>query len=112
MVDRTEERLGLKPQRRAADSAYGSAPTLNWIVNEKKIAPHIPVIDRSMREDGTFSRADLDSRRAQKRTWAAYPHQLSPSVFHMPFAVATTRSPTLSSALMNTSARVFRTTLQ
>jgi hypothetical protein len=39
--------LGLKPQRLAADSAYGSAPTLNWIVNEKRIAPHIPVIDMS-----------------------------------------------------------------
>src|SRR6266576_4398405 len=39
MIDRTELRLGLKPQRLAADSAYGSAPTLNWIGNEKKIAP-------------------------------------------------------------------------
>src|SRR5207253_23717 len=58
MIDRTEQRLGLKPQRLAADSAYGSAPTLNWIVNEKKIAPHIPVIDKSVREDGTFSRGD------------------------------------------------------
>ena len=59
MIDRTEQRLGLKPQRLAADSAYGSAPTLNWIVNEKKIAPHIPVIDKSVREDGTFSRGDF-----------------------------------------------------
>ena len=59
MIDRTEERLGLKPQRLAADSAYGSAPTLNWIVNEKRIAPHIPVIDMSTRKDGTFSRADF-----------------------------------------------------
>jgi transposase len=59
MIDRTEQRLGLKPQRLAADSAYGSAPTLDWIVNEKKIVPHIPVIDTSMREDGTFSRDDF-----------------------------------------------------
>jgi hypothetical protein len=29
MIDRTELRLGLKPQRLAADSAYGSAPMLN-----------------------------------------------------------------------------------
>jgi len=28
MIDRTEERFGLKPKRLAADSAYGSAPTL------------------------------------------------------------------------------------
>ena len=59
MIDRTEERLGLKPERLAADTAYGSAATLNWIVNEKKIAPHIPVIDRSTREDGTLSRVDF-----------------------------------------------------
>jgi hypothetical protein len=45
MIDRTEERFGLKPERLAADTAYGSAVTLNWIVTERKIAPHIPVID-------------------------------------------------------------------
>ena len=56
MIDRTEERFGLKPERLAGDTAYGSAPILNWLVNEKGIAPHIPVWDRSKREDGTFSR--------------------------------------------------------
>ena len=56
---RTEERFGLKPERLAADTAYGSAATLNWIVNEKKIAPHIPVIDKSKREDGSLSRGDF-----------------------------------------------------
>ena len=30
-------------KRLAGDTAYGSAPTLNWLVNEKGIAPHIPV---------------------------------------------------------------------
>ena len=44
MIERTEERFGFKPERLAADTAYGSAPTLNWLVNEKGIAPHIPVI--------------------------------------------------------------------
>jgi transposase len=58
MIVRTEERFGLKPERLAADTAYGSAPTLNWLV-EKDIAPHIPVIDKSKREDGTFSRDDF-----------------------------------------------------
>jgi hypothetical protein len=42
MIGRTEERFGLKPERLAADAAYGSKAALNWIVNEKKIAPHIP----------------------------------------------------------------------
>ena len=54
MIERTEERFDLKPAYLAADTAYGSAETLNWIVNEKKIAPHIPVIDKSERDDGTF----------------------------------------------------------
>ena len=40
MIDRTtEDRFGLKPARLAADTAYGSAATLDWIVNAKKIAP-------------------------------------------------------------------------
>jgi len=59
MIERTEERFEIKPAYLAADTAYGSADTLNWIVNEKKIAPHIPVIDKSKREDGTFSREDF-----------------------------------------------------
>jgi hypothetical protein len=59
MIERTEERFDLKPEYLAADTAYGSAGTLNWIVNEKRIAPHIPVIDKSKREDGTFSREDF-----------------------------------------------------
>jgi len=59
MIERTEERFGLKPQRLAADSAYGAAPMLNWLVEEKQIVPHVPVLDRSKREDGTFSRDDF-----------------------------------------------------
>jgi transposase len=59
MIDRTEKRFGVKPERLAADTAYGSAPTLDWLVNDKKIAPHIPVIDMAKREDGTFSREDF-----------------------------------------------------
>jgi hypothetical protein len=59
MIERTEERFGIKPERLAADTAYGSAANLNWVVNDKKIAPHIPVIDKSKREDGTFSREDF-----------------------------------------------------
>jgi transposase len=59
MINRTEERFGLKPERLAADTAYGSAATLNWLVNEKQIAPHIPVIDKSKRDDGTLSREDF-----------------------------------------------------
>src|SRR5262245_17923621 len=59
MIERTEQRFQITPAYLAADTAYGSADTLNWIVNQKKIAPHIPVIDKSKREDGTFSREDF-----------------------------------------------------
>ena len=55
----------LKPERLAADTAYGSAANLNWLVNEKQIAPHIPVIDKSKREDGTFSREDFTFDKAR-----------------------------------------------
>jgi len=59
MIERTEERFGLKPERLAADTAYGAAPMLNWLVEEKGIAPHIPVNDKSQRDGGTFSRSDF-----------------------------------------------------
>src|SRR5262247_3802095 len=59
MIERTEERFDLKPERLAADTAYGSGANLNWLVQDAKIAPHIPVIDKSRREDGTFSRDDF-----------------------------------------------------
>tara|TARA_B100001971_G_scaffold107550_1_gene98889 strand:+ start:346 stop:1713 length:1368 start_codon:yes stop_codon:yes gene_type:complete len=59
MIERTEDCFGLKPECLAADTAYGSAPMLAWLVKDKKIAPHIPVWDRSKRDDGTFSRADF-----------------------------------------------------
>jgi transposase len=59
MIERTAERFGLKPDRLAADSAYGSAPSLHWLVETKGIAPHIPVFDKSSRDDGTFSRSDF-----------------------------------------------------
>src|SRR4029450_9569211 len=65
MIERTEERFDLKPERLAADTAYGSAANLNWLVNEKGISPHIPVIDKSKREDGTFSREDFTFDKAR-----------------------------------------------
>jgi transposase len=58
MIERTEETLGLKPVRLAADTAYGTGKFLGWLVGTG-ITPHIPVWDKSDREDGTFSRADF-----------------------------------------------------
>ena len=39
--------------------ANGSGANLHWLVNDEKIAPHILVIDKSKREDGSFSRDDF-----------------------------------------------------
>src|ERR1700729_2178494 len=47
MIERTEERLELCPERIAADSAYGSAEMLGWLVDERAIEPHIPVFDKA-----------------------------------------------------------------
>jgi len=55
MIKRTEDRLGLKPSRLAADTAYGTGKFLNWLIGAG-IAPHIPVWDMSQRDDGTLSR--------------------------------------------------------
>ncbi len=42
-----------------ADTGYGSAKMLDWLVHERGIEPHIPVFDKSRRTDGIFSRADF-----------------------------------------------------
>ena len=58
MIKRTEERLGLKPERLAADTAYGTGKFLDWVIGTG-ITPHIPVWDMSKREEGILSRADF-----------------------------------------------------
>lgn len=65
MIDRAEQTFDLKPKRLIADTAYGTGRFLGWLVKEKAVTPHIPVWDKSEREDGTFSRADFafDKRR-------------------------------------------------
>src|SRR6185503_8884136 len=52
MIERTEACFGIKPEWIVADTAYGSASNLNWLVNKKGITPHVPVIDKSKRDDG------------------------------------------------------------
>ena len=59
MIERTKERFDIFPDRLAADTAYGTADMLAWLVKDKGIAPHIPVFDKSRRDDGTFSRSNF-----------------------------------------------------
>src|SRR3989440_4235129 len=59
MLDRVEERFDLRPRRLAAETAYGTGKFLGWLVKKKKIIPHIPVWEKSDRQDGIFSRSDF-----------------------------------------------------
>ena len=60
LLERVEERIELKPQKLIGDTAYGAAPMLGWLVDEKGIAPHVPVWDKSQRKDATFSVGDFN----------------------------------------------------
>ena len=66
MIERTGERFGLKPERLAADTAYGTGAFLGWLVDQG-IAPHVPVWDKGRRADGTFSRHDFAYDREHDR---------------------------------------------
>ena len=93
MIERTEATFGIKPEWLAADTAYGSAPNLHFLVDEKHIAPHIPVIDKSGRDDGTFSREDFIFDAARDRYVCLNGKILPRQADHADHA-ATTRSPT------------------
>jgi len=55
MLERVAETHGLRPERLAADKAYGTGPFLGWL-SERKIAPHIPVLNRQHQTDGLLPR--------------------------------------------------------
>jgi transposase len=59
MIDRVEQRFDLKPERLIGDTAYGTGPMLDWLVQDKQIEPHIPVWDKADRQDGTLSRSEF-----------------------------------------------------
>ena len=67
MIERVADRFGLRPKRLAADTAYGTAATLAWLVEDKQIAPHIPVWDKSEGKDGLFGRSDFTWQAATAR---------------------------------------------
>lgn len=59
MIDRVETTHAIRPKRLMGDTAYGAAENLSFLVEEKQIAPHIPVWDKSRRQDDTFSVGDF-----------------------------------------------------
>ena len=83
MIERTEQRFALKPERLIGDMAYGAGPMLSWLVETKQIEPHIPVWDKTERADGTISSSEFvwdeaaDEYRCPRgyplrREWRAY----------------------------------------
>ena len=59
MLDRTSEQFEVAPSRLVADAGYWSAEMIGWLVDERGIEPHVKLMDKSERTDGTFSRSDF-----------------------------------------------------
>jgi hypothetical protein len=59
MIDRTQEPFGIWPQRLAADTGYGDAANIAWLVHERGIEPHIPIFDHARRRTGSFQRDEF-----------------------------------------------------
>ena len=59
MIERVEAQFDIKPERLIGDTAYGTAPMLAWMVEEKDIEPHVPVWDKTERKNDSFSSNDF-----------------------------------------------------
>ncbi|KGJ05171.1 hypothetical protein IT41_07250 [Paracoccus halophilus] len=51
MRERREKRFEIRPDWLAADTTYGNAENLGWLVEKRGIIPFIAVIDKSDRND-------------------------------------------------------------
>jgi len=60
MIERVKDRFGIETKKLIGDTAYGTAEFLNWMVNEAKIEPHVPVWDRGDERDDGFGRSELN----------------------------------------------------
>jgi transposase len=69
MIERVEARFELKPDRLIGDTNYGTAEILGWMVDEQQIEPHVPVWDKTQRDDETLSSSDFqwDEQRDEYR---------------------------------------------
>ena len=59
MLERIESNYDMSPKRLMGDTAYGAAENLGYLVDEKNIEPHVPVLDKSKRKDNTLSSGDF-----------------------------------------------------
>ena len=84
MIERTRRRFNPKPQRLAADTAYGTGKFLAFVI-DAGIMPHIPVWDKSTRQDNTFSRSDFVFKKKRMSTSAPQVRRWAP--LGMPAAI-------------------------
>jgi hypothetical protein len=58
MIERTQQRFGIRPARLAGDAAYGSVLLVGWR-RQRGIEPHVPVLNgERQKAKGLFTRAD------------------------------------------------------
>lgn len=86
MIERVEGHFDIKPDRLIGDTAYGTAPMLAWMVDEKDIEPHVPVWDKTERKNDSLSSTDFQwneetqeyrcpTGHALRSEWRAFKHQ-------------------------------------
>jgi hypothetical protein len=59
MIERTENTVGNKLDWLVADTAYGAAEKISTSWSMCRGSPHIPVVEKSKRDDDTFNRDDF-----------------------------------------------------
>ncbi len=67
LLERIETKYNMKPKRLMGDTAYGCADMLGYLVDEKDIEPHVPIWDKSKRNDGTYSINDFNWNEEEDR---------------------------------------------
>ena len=74
MLVRARGRFNLHPVMLAADTAYGAADMLGWLVKEQNIEPHIPVFHSPAVDCGA-----IDERgQVRAQGWRVSSHRLHP----------------------------------
>ena len=91
MLERTRERLGVQPDRLAADGAYGTGPFLSCLI-EHKVQPHIPVLERKLQTEGKLTRDAFAFDRERNRFTCPAGHALTYQGAHYASRVRTYRS--------------------
>ena len=91
MLERTRDRLGVQPDRLAADGAYGTGPFLAWLI-ERKVQPHIPVLERKHQTEGKLTRDAFTFDRERNRFTCPAGHALTYQGAHYASRVRTYRS--------------------